>query len=182
MSNNKVRGAGRSAWMDERLNRQMPVSISKLTPLTFLERSAVVFADKTAVRYGDRQWSYAELRRRVHRLAGALRNAGVQPGDRVACLLPNTPPLLEAHFGVPLAGAVLVAVNTRLKGAEIAYILDHSEAKILIVDSELASVISPFAAQLGSTKKICDCPGYPAGISSPGGRLRGFSEPGQGRV
>ena len=154
MSNKTLRSAWRGAWMDERLNRQMPVSISKLTPLTFLERSAVVFADKTAVRYGDRQWSYAELRRRAHRLAGALRNAGVQPGDRVACLLPNTPPLLEAHFGVPLAGAVLVAVNTRLKGAEIAYILDHSEAKILIVDSELASVISPFVAQLGSTKKF----------------------------
>ena len=136
----------RGASIDERLNHRMDVSISKLTPLTFLERSAVVYADKTAVVYEDRQWSYAELRRRVHRLAGALRSAGVHPGDRVGYLAPNLPPMLEAHFGVPLAGAVLVAINTRLSGDEIAYILDHSEAEILVVDAELAPLIASRAA------------------------------------
>ena len=157
----------RGASIDERLNRQMPVSISKLTPLTFLERSAVVYADKTAVVYEDRQWSYAELRRRVHRLAGALRQAGVQPGDRVGYLAPNLPPLLEAHFGVPLAGAVLVAINTRLSGDEITYILDHSEAKILIVDAELAPVIASRAAQLRSTKKLVIVRDADAGVECP---------------
>ena len=105
--------SSRAARRDEQMNRGWPVSLSKLTPLTFLERSAVVFADKTAVVYEDQQWSYAEFRRRVHRLAGALRRAGVQPGDRVAYLVPNLPPLLEAHFGVPLAGGVLGAILKR---------------------------------------------------------------------
>ena len=144
----------RAAWVDERLNQQMPVSISKLTPLTFLERNAVVFADKTAVIYEGRHYSYGELRRRVHRLAGALRKAGIRPGDRVAYLAPNLPVLLEAHFGVPLAGAILVAINIRLSSAEIAYILDHSEAKLLVVDAELGSLVEPLAARLEFTKKF----------------------------
>src|SRR5262249_4973210 len=86
-------------------NQGAPVSISQLTPITFLERSAEFFRDTTAVIYEDQRFTYGELRRRVHRLAGALRRAGVQPGDRVAYLAPNTPILLDAHFGVPLAGA-----------------------------------------------------------------------------
>ena len=144
----------KAAWIDERLNLQMPVSISKLTPLTFLERAAVVFADKTAIIYEDRKYCYAELRRRVHRLAGALRKAGVQRGDRVAYLAPNLPVLLEAHFGVPLAGAILVAINIRLSPSEIAYILDHSEAKLLVIDAELVPLIAPIAAQLQFTRKF----------------------------
>ncbi|OFW43454.1 MAG: acyl-CoA synthetase [Acidobacteria bacterium RIFCSPLOWO2_12_FULL_60_22] len=140
--------------MDERLNQALPVSISKLTPLTFLERSAAVFADKPAVIYEDRQYSYAEFRRRVHRLAGALRRSGVEPGDRVAYLAPNIPALLEGHFGAPLAGAILVAINIRLNSNEIAYILNHSEAKILVVDSELAAWIAPVASDLGFVKKF----------------------------
>src|SRR5512142_1772354 len=96
-----ARDFSRAAAIDGRLNRTMPMNISKLTPITFLERAAVVFADKTAVIYEDRQWTYAQLRERVHRLAGALRKAGIKPGDRVAFLSPNVPPLLDAHFGVP---------------------------------------------------------------------------------
>ena len=144
----------RAAWMDEQLNLQVPVSISRLTPLTFLERSGAVFADKTAVIYEDQHYSYADFRQRVHRLAGALRQAGVQPGDRVAYLAPNVPALLEAHFGVPLAGAILVAINIRLNANEIAYILDHSESKLLIVDAELTPIVSPIAARLNFTKKF----------------------------
>jgi len=144
----------RAARMEERLNQSQPVSCSQLTPITFLERSAAVFADKTAVIYEGRQYNYAELRRRVHRLAGALRRAGVQPGDRVAYLVPNTPPLLEAHFAVPLAGAILVAINIRLHSQEIAYILNHAEAKLLVVDSELASLVASVASTLRSTRQF----------------------------
>ncbi|MBI2817763.1 MAG: long-chain-fatty-acid--CoA ligase [Acidobacteria bacterium] len=132
----------------------MPVHISKLTPLTFLERSAVVFADKPAVIYDDQKFTYAELRGRVHRLAGAFRRAGVQPGDRVAYLAPNIPPMLEAHYAVPLAGAILVAINIRLSSAEIAYILEHSEAKVLVIDAELTPVIASVAPDVKSVKKF----------------------------
>src|SRR5690349_6904563 len=107
---------------------------SHLTPLRFLQRSANVFREKPAVVYGDRSWSYPELAARVHRLASALRAAGIERGDRVAVLIPNIPPMLEAHFGVPLSGGVLVAINTRLSTDEIQYILTHSGAKGLIVD------------------------------------------------
>jgi fatty-acyl-CoA synthase len=146
--------SGRAARADEQLNQALPVHLSKLTPITFLERSAIVFADKTAVVYEDRQYSYGEFRRRVHRLAGALRRAGIEPGDRVAVLAPNIPAMVEAHFAAPLAGAILVAINTRLNSNEIAYILDHSGAKLLVVDSELASLIGPVAAQLAATRQF----------------------------
>jgi fatty-acyl-CoA synthase len=117
------------------------VWVSALSPRIFLERSLRVFPRRTAVVYGTQRYTYAEFAERVQRLAGALIAAGVQPGDRVAFLCPNTPPLLEAHFACPLAGAVLVAINTRLSKEEVAYILDHSGAKILFVDSELAHLI-----------------------------------------
>ncbi|MFC4004287.1 acyl--CoA ligase family protein [Prauserella oleivorans] len=108
-----------------------------LTPLAFLERSAEVFPDKTAIVYRDRRISYREFAAEVTRVADALRAGGVRPGDRVAYLLPNIPEMLVAHFAVPLAGAVLVAINTRLAPAEVGYILDHSGAKVLVVDSAL---------------------------------------------
>ncbi len=109
-----------------------------LTPLDFLRRSRKVFRDRPAVIHGDRVTSYAELGRRCDALARALRDAGIGPGDRVAALLPNIPPMLEAHFGVPALGAMLVAINTRLSPGEVRYILEHSGAKALIVDTELA--------------------------------------------
>src|SRR5918995_6256059 len=87
---------------------------SHLTPLRFLQRSASVFREKPAVVYGTRTWTYPELAERVNRLASALVSAGVARGDRVAYLVPNIPALLEGHFAVPLAGAILVAINTRL--------------------------------------------------------------------
>ncbi len=145
---------GRAAHIDERLNRTLPVHLSKLTPIALLERSAVVFADKTAVIHQSRRYTYAEFRRRVHRIAGALRRAGIGPGDRVAYLAPNMPALLEAHFAVPLAGAILVAINTRLNSSEIAYILNHAEAKLLVVDSELTSLITAVSSQLAATQQF----------------------------
>src|SRR5437667_961565 len=95
-------------------------------------------AARTAAVYGRRRFTYAELGVRVRRLATALRRAGLRDGDRVAFLAPNVPALLEAHFGVALAGGVLVAINTRLNADEIGYILDHSGARLLFADAELA--------------------------------------------
>ncbi len=111
------------------------VSNTALTPLSFLERSARVFPDKTAVVYGERRLTYRELAEEATRVAHALRASGIQPGDRVAYLMPNLPEMLVAQFAVPLAGAVLVSVNTRLSDEEIAYILNHSGAKVLVTDS-----------------------------------------------
>src|SRR5262245_15351070 len=94
---------------------------TELTPLSFLERSADIFREKPAVIYGEQRLTYPELLRRVWRLASALRAAGIEPGDRVAFLCPNIPPMLEAHYGVPLVNAVLVAINIRLSSDEICY-------------------------------------------------------------
>src|SRR5439155_20214367 len=102
-----------------------------LTPQKFLERSALVFPDKIAVKLNERTYTYAEMERRVNRLASAFRKAGMEAGDRVAFICSNIPPLLEAHFGVPLAGGVLVPINVRFTAGEIAYILNHSGAKFL---------------------------------------------------
>ena len=112
------------------------MSFEALTPTAFLRRSALVFADKTAVIDGEERWTYAELHDRCLRLAGALRNAGVMPGERVAVLAPNTHMLLEAHYGVPFAGAVLVALNVRLTAADLSYIIEHSDAQMLVYDAE----------------------------------------------
>ncbi len=123
-----------------------PISYEALTPTAFLRRSAGVFADKIAVIDGDQRWTYAQLYDRCTRLAGALRAAGVQPGERVAVLAPNTHVLLEAHYGVPYAEAVLVALNVRLTAADLTYIIEHSEAQILLYDFELEDTARTIAA------------------------------------
>ncbi len=123
-----------------------PVHLTPLTPLAFLERAQDVFAERVAVVHGERRVTYAELGARVTRLAHALRAGGVGPGDRVACLLANTPELIEAHFAVPLAGAVLVALNTRLAQAEVRALLEHSGARLLVADTALAGAVGPEAA------------------------------------
>src|SRR5918996_3908910 len=102
------------------------VHLTRLTPLAFLERSAAAFPERTAVVDGERRLTWAELRERARRLAVALQEAGIGKGDRVAVLAPNVTELLEAHYGVPWAGAVLVAINTRLTADEVRYILEHS--------------------------------------------------------
>jgi len=115
----------------------------ELTPVGFLRRSASVFPDKTAVVHGDRRYSYRELEKRANRLASRLRTEGLEKHDRVAFLCPNIPALLEAHFGVPAAGGILVAINTRLSSEEIGYILTHSGATTVFVDAELAHLLEP---------------------------------------
>lgn len=146
----------------------MPVWLAPLTPQSFLDRSASVFRDRTAVVYGESRLSYRQLAERVNRLASALRRAGVQPGDRVAFLCPNTPPLLEAHFAVPLAGAALVAINTRLNAGEISYILAHSGSRLLFVDSELAQLVVSAQEEVASLEAVitivdeqAGAPGHP---------------------
>jgi fatty-acyl-CoA synthase len=117
------------------------VSHSPLTPLAFLERTSLVFPNRTAVVERERRFTWADVRERVRRLAVALQVSGVARGDRVAFLAPNVHELLEAHFGVPRAGAVLVAINTRLMPEEIAYILEHSGSRILVVHESLRHLV-----------------------------------------
>src|SRR3984885_14612617 len=130
------------------------VSHSSLTPLRFLERSAEVYPDKVAIVHGDQRTSYRDFAFAVTRLARALQASGIDPGDRVAYLCPNIPELLIAHFAVPLAGAVLVAIHARLAPEEVRYICDHSGAKLLVVDSELRSIIDPVEHDLATIREI----------------------------
>jgi len=116
---------------------------TELTPVAFLRRSAYVFGDNVAVVHGERRYTYRQLEERANRLASALRAAGLRHLDRVAFICPNTPAMLEAHFGVPAAGLVLVPINTRLNSDEIGYILKHSGAKFVFVDHELEGLVKP---------------------------------------
>ena len=147
---------------------------SHLTPLRFLQRSAGVFRQKPAVIYGDRSWSYPELQARVNRLASALMDAGIERGDRVAFLVPNIPPMLEGHFAVPLAGAVLVAINTRLSAPEVEYILDHSGARVLVVDTELAHLVEPALERLQHIELIVSVEDVSGGTRLPGPGYEAF--------
>lgn len=112
-----------------------------LSPLTFIERSASVFPDRTALIHGSRRQTWAMTYERCRRLASALHVRGVARNDTVAVMLPNTPEMYEAHFGIPMSGAVINALNTRLDAEAIAFMLEHGEAKVLIADSEYATVV-----------------------------------------
>src|SRR6187402_529107 len=141
---------------------------SYLTPFRFLQRSAAVFREKVAIIHGEQRITYPELNARVNRLASALRNAGIEHEDRVAVLLPNIPQMLEAHFGVPLSGGIMVAINTRLSSDEIAYILNHSGAKALILDTELAPLVEPIRAQCEALRTIVNVEDVPGGLRLDG--------------
>lgn len=117
-----------------------PANYEPLSPLSFLRRTAEVFPHRLAVVHGAWHYDYATLYVRCRRLASALARRGIRRGDTVAIIAPNTPAHLEAHFGVPATGAVLNAINTRLDPAAIAFILEHGEAKVLLVDREFAAV------------------------------------------
>jgi fatty-acyl-CoA synthase len=144
------------------------VSYAALTPLSFLERSARVWPGKVAVIYGRRRLTYSEFAAEVGRVAGALRASGVEPGDRVAYLMPNLPEMLIAHFAVPLAGGVLVAINTRLTAHEVSHILRHSEAKIVVADAALLPTAAAAAAGAGTVARLvvaADTEAGPAGTN-----------------
>ncbi|HEY2079029.1 MAG TPA: acyl-CoA synthetase [Streptosporangiaceae bacterium] len=113
-----------------------------LTPLVFLDWSADVYPDRLAIVHGERRFSWAQARERSRRLASALTARGVGRGDTVSVIAANTPEMIDAHFGVPMTGAVLNTINTRLDAATIAFILDHAEAKVLITDREFFPAVS----------------------------------------
>ena len=116
-------------------------NFAALSPLSFIERAAEVYPDRLAVVHGDLRRSWRELFTRCRQLASALERHGVKKGDTVAVMLPNTPPMVEAHFGIPATGAVLNALNTRLDAETLAFMLDHGEASVVIVDPEFAGVM-----------------------------------------
>ena len=130
------------------------VSFQDLTPLSFLDRSASVYPNKPAVIYNETTYTYSQLDDRVNRLAGALREAGIRKGDRVAFMVPNIPPMLEGHFGPLRLGAVLVAINIRLSPREISYILNHSGARVLVFDSEFADTVRAMMGGIPGVEKF----------------------------
>ena len=126
---------------DQHLDRS-PANHVPLTPLDFLTRAAQVYPDRLAIVHGELRQTWAQTEARCRQLASALQRAGIAKNDTVAVMLPNTPPMVEAHFGIPMAGAVLNTLNTRLDPEAIAFMLDHGEAKALIVDPEFAPTIA----------------------------------------
>ncbi len=138
--------------------RGASVSYDPLTPIVYLERSLRVFGARTAVVYGDRRLCYAELAEEVGRMAGFLESLGIRPGDRVAVLSPNTPWHLVAHFAMPLLRAPLVSINTRLAPKEVSYILNHSGARVLLVDPELAKPLDAERARWSSIEHVLELP------------------------
>jgi fatty-acyl-CoA synthase len=144
-----------SGIFDRDLDRTAANS-TPLTPLSFLAWAAHVYPDKTAVIHGDRSFTYAEFAARCRRLASALARRGIGRGDTVAVMAPNVPAMLEAHYGVPMAGAVLNALNYRLDARSIAFILEHGEAKLLITDREFSPTIEPALRMLGRRLPVID--------------------------
>ena len=128
--------------------------LSALTPLEFLSRNAIAYCDCTAVVDGERRFTYSEMQRRVHRFGAALQHAGIAPGDRVAVLARNGVLPLEAHFAVPLIGAVLVTLNIRLQTGELATILNHSGARILLGDADLVALLRERRGEIPQVERI----------------------------
>ena len=149
---------------------QGPVNHVALTPLSFIERTAHTYPEHTAVIHGSLRRNWAQTYSRCRRLASALAARGIGHGDTVATMLPNIPPMLEAHFGVPMIGAVLNTLNIRLDASAIAYMLGHGEAKVLLVDREFTEVIRAALAQLENPPLVIDVndPEYGQGEGLPG--------------
>ena len=127
-----------------------------LTPLSFLARAAEVYPDQTAIVHSARSWSYREFYARARQFASALAKRGIKRGDTVAVVLPNVPAMLEAHYGVAMAGAVLNSINTRLDAPVIAFQLDHGEAKVLITDREFSQTVKAALASCKARPLVID--------------------------
>jgi fatty-acyl-CoA synthase len=149
---------------DQHLGRN-PANFVPLTPLQFLERAAAVFPGHPSVVHGKRRYTWAETYERARRLASALAKRGIKKGSTVAVMAPNIPELYETHFGVPMTGAVLSALNTRLNAKEIAFILDHGEAEFILCDTELSPTIKGALAELKRDIPVIDI----ADSEGPGG-------------
>ncbi|WP_306128100.1 long-chain-fatty-acid--CoA ligase [Roseovarius sp. MMSF_3350] len=157
-------------WMkDETGLGRNPANYVPLTPLSHLRRAAHVFPDHDAVVYGTFRKTYAEYYERATRLASALQKLGIVPGDVVATLLPNIPAHAEAHFGVPASGAVLNTINTRLEPDTIAYILDHGEAKVVLIDPQfLPACAAAIEMMEGPAPTLIEVPDDQAGVKAYG--------------
>jgi fatty-acyl-CoA synthase len=135
-------------------DRYRNVYYTPLTPLSFLKRSAHVYRKETAVAYNDKRYTFQQFYERVNRSANALHTIGIEKGDKVSFISPNIPPLLEAHFGVPLSGGVLVPINIRLNPGEMAYIIDNSDSKALFVDAAFRDNIEQIKDKIPKIKEI----------------------------
>lgn len=142
--------------LDADFLHRRPANHRPLTPLNFLFRAAEIFPERVAIIHGDVRLTWRDYEHRCRLLASALTRAGVRPGNTVAVLSPNTPAMLEAHFGVPMAGGILNTLNTRLDARAIAFILEHSEAKVLLVDIQLARTAAEALALLPSKPLVID--------------------------
>jgi fatty-acyl-CoA synthase len=160
--------SGKPSPYEQDLDRN-PANHAPLTPLTFIEWSASVYPQRTAVIHGARRFSWSETYARARRLASALARRGIGTGDTVATMLANTPEMYECHFGVPMIGAVLNTLNTRLDADAIAFMLGHGEAKVLITDREFAGTIAGALQKLDRKPLVVDVddPEY----DGPGRRL-----------
>lgn len=152
-----------------------PANYQPLTPISYLERAAITFPDHVAIIHGEQRITYAQFWQRSLKLASALAKRGIGKGDTVSVMLSNTPPMLEAHFGVPMIRAVLHSLNTRLDAAIIAFQLDHADSKVLIVDREFSLVVRE-ALKLTKVKPLLidfDDPVYPDDAPYPKGERLG---------
>ncbi|WP_036265892.1 acyl-CoA synthetase [Methylobacterium sp. 10] len=140
---------------DRDLDRN-PANHQPLTPLSYLDRAARVFPDHVAVIHGELRRTYGELYERSRRLAAALKARDIGRGDTVAVMLANTPEMIECHYGVPMAGAVLNTLNTRLDAAALAFCLDHGEARVLITDREFSRIVDPALEQARHKPLVID--------------------------
>ena len=131
-----------------------PANFAPMSPLSFIERTAEVYPTRLAVVHGDLRQDWATTYRRCRQLASALAQAGIGKNDTVAVMLPNTPPMVEAHFGIPMVGAVLNALNTRLDPETVAFMLDHGEAKAVVVDPEFSGVMKKALALRQSSRPL----------------------------
>lgn len=139
-----------------------------LSPLSHLQRAAHVFPDVLAVSYGAHRVTYAQYHARCGRLASALAGLGVNPGDVVATMLPNVPAQAEAHFGVPACGAVLNTINTQLDVDTVAYIFDHGEAKVALVDSQFIALAESACATFATPPRLIEVADVNAGFPASG--------------
>ncbi len=142
-----------------------------MTPVSFLERAALIWPDKIAVRHGARTFTYREIEARCRRFASALARRGVGRGDTVAIIAPNVPALLEAHYAVPALGAVLNALNYRLDARTIAFCLEHGEADVLLVDAEFAATVEAALAQCARKPLVVDIADAEGPTAEPLGSL-----------
>jgi len=145
-----------------------PANYVPLSPVSFLVRAAHIYGPRVAVIHGDRRYTYAQFLERSRRLASALARVGMGKGDTVAIMAANTPEMLEAHYAVPMLGAVLCSVNTRLDAAAVGFILRHSEAKVVLTDREFSAVMRGALAEVGTAPLVID---IDDALAPPGDRI-----------